>query len=60
MIENFPKSDDFDYHLRFETVVNLAKKSTKVWADIPTHADISVPNVDGKIRIKALRIPKGL
>ena len=36
------------------------QKKIKVWLDVKPTDDIVVPNVDGRIRIKALKIPFGL
>ena len=32
----------------------------RVWLDVRPNDDIAAPNVDGKIRIKAIKIPFGL
>jgi hypothetical protein len=40
--------------------VHSAKKNTKVWLDLPNHIGVSVPSIDGKVHIKALRTPTGL
>lgn len=31
-----------------------------VWVDLPSQNDVAVPHNKGKIRIKALRLPKGV
>jgi hypothetical protein len=36
------------------------KKKVLIWADIGNNLDVSVPNVDGTIRIKVLKLPKGV
>jgi hypothetical protein len=36
------------------------RKQQRVWLDFNRDEDISVPNIDGRIRIKALRIPKNV
>ena len=36
------------------------KKQVRVWVDLNKNQDIAVPNIDGRIRIKALKMPKGV
>lgn len=36
------------------------KKEIRVWLDVKPTDDIAVPNVGGRIRIKALKIPFGV
>lgn len=57
--EAFPDCEQ--YHLRFEQVIAMAnRKQTRVWVDFNKMQDISVPNVEGRIRVKALKMPKGV
>ena len=37
-----------------------SSKKKLVWLDVGRNLNVCVPNVDGKIRIKALRLPKGI
>lgn len=50
------------YVLRFETSMAIAatKKVITVWQDLDGQVDQPVPKNNGKIRIKALRLPKGV
>jgi hypothetical protein len=49
------------YILRFESVLQLASnKKIAVWMDIPSNLDIQVPTKQGKIKIKVLRLPRGV
>jgi hypothetical protein len=59
VIEAFP--DGNQYYLRFEQVIiGPNQKRIRVWFDVKPTDEISVPNVEGRIRIKALKIPFGL
>lgn len=63
-MEAFPLAfadQTYKYLLRFETVLQIstAKKIT-VWMDVDPKVDIAVPHNKGKIRIKILRLPKGI
>jgi hypothetical protein len=62
VIENFPLNTQDKHHsylLRFETVLQIsANKKMVVWVDVPPTNDVAVPHNKGKIRIKALRLPK--
>ena len=50
-----------NYILRFETQLQISQsKRLTVWLDVDPHHDIAVPHSKGKIRIKALRLPKGI
>jgi hypothetical protein len=50
----------WQYVLRFETLVSAGRRNNvKVWMDAPTtNLDCCVPHIDGKVKIKAVRIPK--
>lgn len=62
VIGAFPLQDSasWEYHLRFESIVSAGKRNVKVWLDLPNNIDVNAPSIDGKIRIKVLRMPKGL
>ena len=62
VINAFPlqSTSKWEYHLRFESVVHSAKRNVKVWLDLPSNIEVAVPSIEGKIRIKALKLPKGL
>jgi hypothetical protein len=63
VIAAFPlsKTDkDHDYLIRFESVFYQNKRRVNIWVDIGTSLDVSVPNIDGMIRLKVLKLPKGV
>jgi hypothetical protein len=64
VLDNFPltmQDKNHSYLLRFETVLQIsASKKMTVWVDLPPQNDVAVPHNKGKIRIKALRLPKGV
>lgn len=64
VFDNFPlgmQDKLHSYLLRFETVLQIsASKKMTVWVDVPPQNDVCVPHNKGKIRIKALRLPKGV
>lgn len=51
---------DIKFMLRFEAALFVNGKQRNVWLDIGKNTDVCVPNIDGKIRIKALRLPKNV
>ncbi len=60
VIKAFPLKDS-QYVLRFQYMVQLASKKTRtVWLDIGKNMNVPCPNMQGKIVIKALRLPKGV
>jgi hypothetical protein len=46
--------------IRFETVFYQNKRRVNIWVDVGANVDVSVPNVDGSIRLKVLKLPKGV
>jgi hypothetical protein len=64
VLEAFPlaiSDKNYKYVLRFETVLQISTaKRVNVWMDIDPSLDIAVPHNKGKIRIKILRLPKGI
>ena len=64
VVDSFPlayQDASHKYILRFETVLQLsATKRINVWMDLENQLDIAVPHIKGKIRVKALRLPKGI
>lgn len=57
MIKAFPLKDT-EYVLRFQYPISLASKKIKpVWLDVGKNVDVPCPDVNGKIIIKALRLP---
>ena len=48
------------YMFRFETHIYINKRKVNVWVDIGKNKDVSVPHVDGQIRLKVLRLPEGI
>jgi len=63
VISAFPLSasdKDYEYLFRFETVFYQNKRRVNIWVDVGSSLDVSVPNVDGAIRLKVLRLPKGV
>ena len=64
VVKAFPLSsfnDGHEYVLRFLHEINLSQgRKRKVWLDINKGDDVSVPSVDDRIKIKALRLPKGI
>lgn len=63
VISAFPlsKTDhEHEYLFRFETVFYQNKRRVNIWVDVGPSLDVSVPNVDGAIRLKVLRLPKGV
>lgn len=63
VLSAFPlsKNDkDHDYVIRFETVFYQNKRRVNIWVDVGASVDVSVPNVDGSIRLKVLKLPKGV
>jgi hypothetical protein len=51
---------EHDYIFRFETVLYQNKRRVNVWLDCGANLDVSVPNLDGVIRMKVLKLPKGV
>ena len=64
VIASFPLSQidkETKYVLRFQHLMQLSSRKQKlVWLDVGKNQDVCVPNVQGKIRIKALRLPRGI
>ena len=64
VVSSFPLNmtdKDQSYVLRFQHSMQLSSSKMKlVWLDVGRNLNVCVPNVDGKIRIKALRLPKGI
>merc|ERR1719469_101205 len=64
VVKAFPLShfnDGHEYILRFQHEINMAHgRKKKVWLDMGKGEDVSVPSVDDRIKIKALRLPKGV
>eukprot|EP00347_Sterkiella_histriomuscorum_P006821 403351303 len=64
VLEAFPLAyaDPHNYYvLRFETVLQISQtKRLTVWQDVDPSLDIAVPHNKEKIRIKALRLPRGI
>ena len=64
VIASFPLSQidrEQKYVLRFQHLMQLSSRKQKlVWLDVGRNQDVCVPNVNGKIRIKALRLPRGV
>lgn len=59
VIESFPNQEQ--YYLRFEQMmIGPNRKPMRVWLDVKATDDIAVPNIEGKVRIKALKVPFGL
>lgn len=62
VLEAFPLAyaePNHNFVLRFETVLQISSsKKLTVWMDVDPSQDIAVPHNKGKIRIKALRLPK--
>lgn len=57
VIKAFPLKDT-QYVLRFQYPITLASKKVKpVWLDVGKNVDVPCPDVNGKIIIKALRLP---
>jgi hypothetical protein len=57
--DSFPNCQN--YHLRFENIIMLPnRKASRVWVDFHKSQDVSVPNIDGRIRVKALKMPSGV
>ena len=48
------------YMFRFETHLYINKRKVNVWVDIGKNKDVSVPHIDGQIRLKVLRLPEGI
>ena len=49
------------YVLRFETVLQVSQtRKIAAWMDLDSQLDVQVPHVKGRIRVKALRLPKGI
>lgn len=49
------------YVLRFETVLQVSQtRKIAAWMDLDDQLDIPAPNVKGRIRVKVLRLPKGI
>jgi hypothetical protein len=58
---NGPENGAYRYLLRFESVMQVSQsKRIPVWMDLDDQLDVQAPNVKGKIRVKALRLPKGI
>ena len=56
----FPLKDS-NYVLRFQYLIQLASKKIKpVWLDVGKNLEVPCPHVQGKIIIKALRLPGGV
>ena len=62
VISAFPmtKNSKRQYMFRFETTVYTNKRKVNVWLDVGQNLDVSVPNADGQIRMKVLRLPEGI
>jgi hypothetical protein len=65
VIEAFPLAAQAgvgEYLLRFETSIAIpsTKKMMTVWQDLDGEMDAVAPSNKGKIRVKALRLPKGV
>ena len=60
----FPlKFEDTTHHyiLRFETILQISSsKKLSVWMDVNPDSDISVPHKNGSIRVKVLKLPRGI
>ena len=64
VVESFTlnqQDSQYKYLLRFETVLQISQqKRIVVWMDLDNELDVQAPNVKGKIRVKVLRLPKGI
>ena len=64
VVESFTlnqQDSQYKYLLRFETVLQISQqKRIVVWMDLDNELDVQAPNVKGKIRVKVLRLPKGV
>lgn len=64
VLESFPLALEDKHHryiLRFETVLQMSSsKKASVWLDVNPSQDICVPHKQGKIRIKVLKLPRGV
>ena len=36
------------------------KRRVNIWVDVGPSMDVSVPNIDGQIRMKVLKLPNGV
>ena len=54
-------NQNYEYVFRFKQVLHLSQKQrVTVWMDVGKNLDVCVPNVDGQVRMKVLRLPKGV
>jgi hypothetical protein len=64
VVESFPLNDSDSKHkylLRFEMLMQISPaRKMVVWMDLDSELDIQAPNVKGRIRVKALRLPTGV
>ena len=64
VVDAFPlyEADTFHkYVLRFETVLQISQtRKIAAWMDLDSQLDVQAPHVKGRIRVKALRLPKGI